>query len=141
VNILVDTSVWSLALRRASRKLNSPERMLVAELAELVSEGRAKIIGIVRQELLSGIKSQAQFGQLQQTLRSFPDEPVSTADYESAASASNRCRSAGIAVALTDMLLCALSELRGWPIFTSDSDFRRYATVLAIKLHEPRRSK
>jgi len=140
VNVLVDTSVWSLALRRPPRKLSPAERMLVAELAELVREGRGRIIGIVRQELLSGIKSPSQFEQLQQTLRSFPDEPVSTADYESAASAGNRCRSAGIAVAVTDMLLCAVSELRGWPIFTSDSDFRRYATVLAIKLHEPRRS-
>ncbi len=114
--------------------------MLVAELAELVSEGRARIIGIVRQELLSGIKSQSQFGQLQQTLRSFrtnPSAPPTTIRSLGQQPLPQR----GIAVAVTDMLLCALSELRGWPIFTSDSDFRRYATVLAINLHEPRRSR
>ena len=113
---------------------------MVAELAELINEGRARIIGIVRQELLSGIKSQAQFAQLQKNLRSFPDEPLTTQDYESAAMAGNRCRAQGIAVALPDMLVCAVSALRGWPIFTSDSDFRRYATVLPIKLHQPRLS-
>jgi len=139
VNILVDTSLWSLALRRPPRKLNSAEQLLVAELAELIREGRAKILGIVRQELLSGIKNQTQFAELQQILRSFPDEPVTTEDHESAALAGNRCRSHGIAVAPVDMLLCAVSDLRGWPIFTSDSDFRRYSTVLSIKLHEPRR--
>jgi len=139
MNVLVDTSVWSLALRRPSRSLNSAEIVLVAELAELINEGRAKMIGIVRQELLSGIKSQTQFAELQQTLRSFQDEPISTEDHESAALASNRCRSDGIAVALADMLVCAVSETRGWAIFTSDSDFRRYSTVLSIKLYEPRR--
>jgi predicted nucleic acid-binding protein len=140
VNVLVDTSVWSLALRRPSAKLNFADKSIVAELTELIHESRAKIIGIVRQELLSGIKNQSQFAQLQQTLRSFPDEPLTIADHESAARASNLCRSGGVAVALTDVLICAVSELRGWPIFTSDSDFRRYSAFLPIKLHQPRRS-
>jgi hypothetical protein len=54
MNALVDTSVWSLALRRKTENLSTNERLLVAELSELIREGRARVIGLVRQELLSG---------------------------------------------------------------------------------------
>jgi len=61
VNVLVDTSVWHLALRRKSHKLNPEEGLHVHGLTELITEGRAKIIGLIRQEILSGIKNFAQF--------------------------------------------------------------------------------
>jgi hypothetical protein len=60
VNVLVDTSVWSLALRRARRIDDAVPR----ELAELIQEGRVVLIDSVRQELLSGIRSKPQFEQL-----------------------------------------------------------------------------
>ena len=62
MNILVDTSVWSLALRRKTESLNATERFLVAELSELIREGRARLVGLVRQELLSGIFGRHQRG-------------------------------------------------------------------------------
>jgi predicted nucleic acid-binding protein len=139
VNVLVDTSVWSLALRRAPRDLSPAEKAAVAELAELINEGRAKIIGLVRQELLSGIKSPGQFAKLQEILRSFPDEPLATSDYESAAAASNQCRSKGLAVSVSDMLICAVAQSRGWAIFSTDPDFKRYASVLPFHLHAIRK--
>ncbi len=74
MNVLVDTSVWSLALRRKNESLGTNERPLVAELAELIREGRARVIGLVRQELLSGIKTTEQYEKLRLHLRSFPDE-------------------------------------------------------------------
>jgi hypothetical protein len=40
MNVLVDTSVWSLALRRKTASLNTTEKFIVAELSELVREGR-----------------------------------------------------------------------------------------------------
>lgn len=138
MNVLVDTSIWSLALRRSSRHLNSAEKKQVSELAELINEGRAKIIGIVRQELLSGIKTQPQFHKLQEILSAFPDEPVSTADHETAALHGNQCRSKGLAVATVDMLICSVAHSRDWAIFSSDPDFKRYAAVLSLVLHSPR---
>jgi predicted nucleic acid-binding protein len=138
VNVLVDTSVWSLALRRSPINLNATEKALVEELAELIKEGRARIIGLVRQELLSGIKSPAQFSRLSEILRSFPDEPVGTSDYEEAATAGNRCRSKGIAVNVVDMLICVVAETRGWTVFSTDPDFNRYAAVLGFKVHSVR---
>ena len=136
---LVDTSVWSLALRRKSEVLNSAEKSVVAELTELIKEGRAGIIGLIRQELLSGIRNVEQYEKLCTYLRSFPDEPVDTADYEGAARAGNQCRSKGIAVSVVDALLCAVAMKRRWTIFTTDPDFKNYATVLPLKLHALRK--
>ena len=48
VNVLVDTSVWSLALRRPAAHGSSE----TAELVELIREGRVAMIGAIRQEIL-----------------------------------------------------------------------------------------
>ena len=139
MNVLVDTSVWSLALRRRPRDLNSGEKAIVFELAELINEGRARIIGLVRQELLSGIRAPGQFAKLQGILRSFPDEPLSTGDYEAGAVAANQCISKGLAVSVSDTLICAVAQSRGWGIFSTDPDFKRYASVLVLTLHAVRK--
>jgi hypothetical protein len=138
MNVLVDTSVWSLALRRKSDNLKANERFLVAELAELIREGRTRMIGLVRQELLSGIKSTDQYEKLKTHLRSFPDVVVETSDYEAAAEASNRCRGKGVGVSIVDILLCAVAMKREWAIFTTDPDFLNYSKVLPLATHSPR---
>ena len=50
MKVLVDTSVWSLALRRR----NSSEEPAVEQLRWLIDQGRVAMIGPIRQELLSG---------------------------------------------------------------------------------------
>ncbi|MGC0771726.1 MAG: PIN domain-containing protein [Candidatus Acidiferrum sp.] len=139
MNVLVDTSVWSLAFRRKAEDLSAGEKIIVAELSELVKEGRARIFGLVRQELLSGIRSAAQYEKLRSALRSFPDEMVDTSDYESAAKASNECRAKGLVVSIDDILICEMAISRDWFFFTTDPDFDHYTKVLPIKLHKPRR--
>jgi predicted nucleic acid-binding protein len=138
VNVLVDTSIWSLALRRKSQDLNPAETTAVSELTNLIKEGRARVIGLVRQELLSGIKSASQYEKLRAVLRSFPDEPIATTDYEAAAKASNDCRARGVAVSVSDILICAIALARDWSIFATDPDFKSYAKILPLKLHTPR---
>jgi predicted nucleic acid-binding protein len=139
MNVLVDTSVWSLALRRKNETLSPHERFLVTELSEVIREGRARVIGLVRQELLSGIKTSEQYEKLKLYLRSFPDEAVDTSDYEEAAKAGNRCRTKGVVVSIVDILLCAVAIKREWAIFTTDPDFSSYAKALPLRLHESRR--
>lgn len=139
MNVLVDTSVWSLALRRKASDLNTEEVAIVGELTHLIREGRAHIIGLIRQELLSGIKNSSQYDKLRNILRTFPDESLDTADYETAADAGNRCRAKGVAASAPDMLICAVSQSRDWAVFSTDPDFQKYANVLAIRLHVPRR--
>jgi len=139
VNVLVDTSIWSLALRRKAHDLNPAQRATVAELTSLIQEGRARIIGLIRQELLSGIKTSSQYEKLHTVLRSFPDEPISTVDYEAAAKAGNDCRARGVAVSVADILICAIAIARDWSIFANDPDFKSYARILPLKLHTPRK--
>ncbi len=139
MNVLVDTSVWSLALRRKNESLGTNERLLVAELSELIREGRARVIGLVRQELLAGIKTTEQYEKLRLHLRSFPDQVVDTTDYEEAATAGNRCRAKGVVVSIVDVLLCAVAIKRQWAIFTTDPDFSNYAKVLPLHIHALRR--
>jgi predicted nucleic acid-binding protein len=135
VNVLVDTSVWSLALRRKPEDLNQSEHQFVSKLTEIIGEGRARILGPIRQELLSGIKDGAQFERVRTTLRAFPDEPLSIDDHEEAARASNACRARGVAATLVDALICATTVSRRWTILTTDADFARYASLLPIQLH------
>lgn len=138
MNVLVDTSAWSAALRR--RGAPSPEDAEIArELSDLIHEGRALLAGPIRQEILSGISDPAQFRLLRDRLRAFDDLPIRTADYERAAEFSNTCRQAGIQGSHVDFLVCSVAAGGGASIFTTDRDFGRYAKLLPIVLHAPRR--
>jgi predicted nucleic acid-binding protein len=138
MNTLVDTSVWSFGLRRKPEDLSRRERVIVAELSELVKEGNIRIIGPVRLELLSGLKTEGQYEKVRAKLSAFQDEPLQTADYESAAKASNQCRAKGLAVSAVDILICAVALGRNWNIFTTDPDFESYTRILPVRLHKPR---
>lgn len=134
MNVLVDTSVWSLSLRRAKRVDDGNSR----ELSELIREGRVVMIGPVRQELLSGIKTKSQFELLRDHLRAFSDLALEPADYEEAADAFNRCRERGIQGSNTDFLVCSVALRRDLAVYTKDKDFLQYGKILELKLHEPR---
>jgi hypothetical protein len=134
MRVLVDTSVWSLALRR-NAPADGPE---LAELIELIREVRVQMIGPVRQELLCGVRSQAQFRKLREHLRAFPDLELTTRDYETAAEFCNLCRGKGIQGSNTDFLICAVAARHKIPIFTTDGDFTLYQPHLPIALHSPR---
>ena len=136
--VLVDTSVWSLSLRRQARNLTETQKHICDELAELIGEARARLIGPVRQELLSGIRTETQHQRLQQALRAFEDPSLAVEDYEEAARMANLCRIRGVAGSPTDFLICAAALRREWPIFTTDQDFLRYARLLPLQLHQPR---
>jgi predicted nucleic acid-binding protein len=133
--VLVDTPVWSLALRRKADDLSAPERALSGTLAQLVREGRAQIAGVVRQELLSGIREPERFEKLRVALRAFDDPQLEAADYEEAARMHNQCRSRGIAGSAIDFLICAVAHRRRWQIFSTDHDFERYGKALGLKLY------
>ena len=130
MKVLVDTSVWSLALRR-----RSPAHKSVDELQRLIVAGRAAIIGPIRQEVLSGIRDASAFERLRDRLGAFPDEPLATADYERAAEFFNTCRAKGLQGSNTDFLLCAVSVRHRMPLLTTDEDFSRYAKVIPFALH------
>ena len=131
MKVLVDTSVWSLALRRRA----GPEHEAASALKALVIQGRVAIIGPIRQELLSGIREQSHYETLRDHLRAFHDEALQTEDFEQAAAYFNDCRVRGIQGSNTDFLICAVAERRGFPILTTDADFLGFAGILPIALY------
>lgn len=133
--VLVDTPVWSLALRRGLTDLNPHEQLLKSALQELVRDGRAQLLGPVRQELLSGLRQEKSFTELRDYLRAFDGPNLDVADYEEAAHIHNQCRSRGIAGSAVDFLICAAASRRGWQIFTTDQDFTRYAKAFPLQLY------
>jgi predicted nucleic acid-binding protein len=134
--VLIDTPVWSLALRRKSARLSPVESRLVEEWTRLVRDGRARLAGIVRQEVLSGIRDARSFETLRERLAAFEDVPLGSADHERAAGYYNTCRAKSVTPTAFDMLICALATAHRLAIFTTDTDFRRYANVLPITLHD-----
>jgi hypothetical protein len=92
------------------------------------------MMGPIRQELLSGIKEEAQFDRLREELRSFKDVQLHTADYERAAAMSNACRAQGVASSSVDMLICAVALRLESAIFTMDRDYARYSEILGVRL-------
>ena len=130
MNVIVDTCVWSLALRRSESTASREVHLL----QELVQDGRVAMLGPIRQELLSGVKSASQFKKLAEALEAFPDEELITEDYVEAARCFNRCRSKGIQGSNTDFLLCAVSLRKGFPILTTDGDFGHFKRVLRVGL-------
>jgi len=134
VKILVDTCIWSAALRRTKEKKTG----IIQELRSLILEHRVVIIGPIRQEILSGLREDTQFNRLSEHLAAFPDIPLKTDDYLSAATFFNTCRVKGVQGSNTDFLICAVAVRCQLAIYTTDKDFSHFAKLLPITLHETR---
>jgi len=132
MKVIVDTSVWSLALRRGRPDASEP----VQELQNLIHDHRVEMMGPIRQEILSGIRNESQFKKLQNHLKSFPDLPILTEDYVTAARYFNLCRSKGIQGSNTDFLICAVAVRNKFSIYTTDKDFERFSKHLHVVLHQ-----
>ena len=136
MKILVDTSVWSLVLRK--KKPGNADLFVIDEFKELIRELRVVIIGPIRQEILSGISDVQKFLKLKEHLAFFDDEILSSNYFENAAQYSNLCRSKGVQGSHTDFLICSVANIHNYPIFTLDKDFQIYPKYIDIKLHKMR---
>jgi predicted nucleic acid-binding protein len=136
MRVLIDTSIWSLALRRSE----DTQHYEVEELRRLISAHVAEIIGPIRQEVLSGVRDPAQFDRLESHLAAFADLPLLMEDYVTAVKFYNLCRSKGIQGSNTDFLICALAVRRDLAVFTTDVDFAHFAKCLPVVLHEMRKT-
>ena len=132
MRVLVDTSVWSLALRRSEQA----EGNEAAELRRLIAGHVVEIVGPIRQEVLSGVRDASHFERLASHLQAFPDAAIRTEDYVTAAKFFNLCRSKGIQGSNTDFLICAVAVRHDFAVFTIDRDFRLFAKHVPVVLHE-----
>ena len=132
--IFVDTSVWSLAFRRSNSAIPIQE---VLQLHELISQDAPlAVAGIVMQELLSGLREEAQFKRLHGLLASFPLVLASQAHHVLAAQIANRCRQGGIATSATDCLIAAICIANNSPLLTADKDFERMTVFCDLRLYQ-----
>ena len=133
MRVIVDTDVWSEAFRK-----KGPKSDFVDELINLIQEGRVQMIGVVRMEILSGIRGEKMFRTLKEKLDAFPDRTLDSEVFVTAAQFLNLCRSKGIQGSNNDFIICACSMLWKTPILSEDKDFLGYQTILPIEMAKPR---
>ncbi len=134
--ILLDTSVLSRVFRR--RRPGPSETRFRAVVEGLL---RADIpIGlpsIVLQELLSGIRSDQEFADLHERLRSaFTIVHPSVAEHVEAARLRNVCLAKGLNLSGIDCLIAATTISGGHELFAVDGDFRQLARHAPLRLFD-----
>ncbi|MBL0711388.1 MAG: hypothetical protein JJV99_10305 [Colwellia sp.] len=130
--VIVDTCIWSLALRRS----NTQDEVISQELTTLIYAECAKIIGPIRQEILSSYSNFEQYKKLKAKLEYFPNQTLIDDDFISASEFSNTCRTKGIQGSHIGFLICAVADRLKMNIFTCDKDFVFYSKHLPIELYK-----
>jgi predicted nucleic acid-binding protein len=129
MKVVVDTPVWSAYLRRPD-----PPESLAVVLERFIRRDQVHLLGIVRQELLSGVPHPQQFDRLSRALSGLPDELATSDDHSLAAKFYNLCRANGVQGSSIDFLICAIAKRLRSPILTLDRDFLSYARYLPVRI-------
>jgi predicted nucleic acid-binding protein len=131
LSLFVDTSVWSLALRRDAPSDASPVRALV----RAIEAGETLLTtGLVLQELLQGFSGPTARTQILQRFSALPLLVPDRDDHIRAADVRNTCRRAGVQIATIDALLAQLCIRHGLTMLSTDNDFSRIAAHCPLKL-------
>ena len=131
MSLFVDTSVWSLALRRTA----PPDLPHIHRLQDALQGGEAiYTTGIVLQELLQGFSGPKAEEQIVQRFASLPYVVPDRRDYICAAALRNVCRRSGLQVGTIDALLAQLCIERGLEMLSTDKDFEGIATRCGLAL-------
>lgn len=134
--IVADTSLLSVLLRRKRAGLVITPH---AELfRQMVTRGVSPSVpGIVVQEILSGVRSDAQFAQLGNALQRLPILLAGTSDHVFAAGLFNTCKRHGVSATVIDCLIAAQTIANGARLWTLDQDFARIARHSELALFSP----
>lgn len=131
VSLFVDTSVWSLALRRDTPSTAPQVRALRRAL-----EGGESVVttGLVLQELLQGFTGPRAGTEIVERFSALPLLAPDREDHIDAAGLRNRCRRAGVQVGTIDALLAQLCIRYELTLLTTDEDFTRIASHSALRI-------
>lgn len=131
MSLFVDTSVWSLALRRDSPSTSREVRALV----RAIEAGETLLTtGLVLQELLQGFAGPKAREQILERFSAIPLIVPDRDDHIRAADLRNRCRQIGIQVATIDALLAQLCLRHDLTMLSADADFERIAGRTNLRL-------
>lgn len=132
--MLVDTSVWSLALRRDGHS----DDPTVAVLAEaLDGTGQVFTTGLILQELLQGFHGPRSRKRIIDRFSALPFLIPDRTDHIDGAQLRNRCRRKGLQLGTIDALLAQLCVRHDLLMLTTDQDFSRAAPVGGLRVWEP----
>ncbi len=131
MSLLVDTSVWSLALRR-----DSPAQAPAVLALQAALSGAELIVttGLVMQELLQGFSGPRARLEIVQRFSALSFVSPDREDHVEAAELRNACRRAGVQVGTIDALLAQLCMRHNLTLLTVDNDFTHAAKHCALKL-------
>ena len=132
MNVLVDTSVWSLALRRDAPS-EIPE---VDELKRSLGEGTVYCTGLVLQEILQGFSKPKAHDQILARFSALPLLVPDREDHVQAAELRNQCRRKGVQAGTIDALLAQLCVRHELTMLSTDNDFRHIAKVVPLSVWE-----
>ena len=137
MTLFVDTSVWSLALRRDAPKPTAEVNALAAAL-----EGGQSVVttGLVLQELLQGFAGPRDRAQIIDRFGALPMISPDRQDHIDAAELRNRCRRGGVQVGTIDAILAQLCIRHQLTLLTLDKDFTGIAAHNALRLWSPGRA-
>jgi predicted nucleic acid-binding protein len=135
VTLLVDTSVWSLALRRDK----APATPEVGALRTALESGEIVVTtGLILQELLQGFSGPRAREQLIAQFSALPLLSPTRADHIEAAALRNHCRKAGVQIGTIDALLAQLCIGQDLTLLSADRDFTHIAARSALRLWKGR---
>ena len=138
MTLLVDTSVWSLALRRDTAA-SEPE---VQQLKDaLFGADIVVTTGLVLQELLQGFSGAKASAQIIERFAALPLLQPDREDHVAAADLRNKCRRAGVQLGTIDALLAQLCIQHDLTLLSTDNDFKRAAKHCALRVWSPKASK
>lgn len=133
MSLLVDTSVWSLSLRR-----DAPDLPEVRELRRaLGGNDLVMTTGIILQELLQGLVSSNSRARMRDRMSRLSKVTVDLDDHLAAAEAFVACRERGVQLGTVDALLATLCVRRGLTLLTTDRDFVHAAPILGLRVWRP----
>jgi len=135
VSLLVDTSVWSLALRRDVEQ-SAPE--VVALRHALLGTDQVFTTGLVLQELLQGFAGPKDRAQLVDRLSALAFLQPVKEDHIEAAEVRNSCRRCGVQVGTIDALLIQLCRKNDLTLLTRDQDFHAATKHVEFRLWSAR---
>lgn len=131
MNLFVDTSVWSLALRRDAPPRHAGVQLLHKAL--LAGDG-IFITGIVLQELLQGFHGPKDRKRIIERLSVLPLLNPTRDTHIEAAQLRNACRRHGVQLGTVDALIAQLCIEHDLPLLTADQDFAHAARFVPLKL-------
>lgn len=124
MSLLVDTSVWSLALRRDTPPDTSSLQAAVSALRDALQRGDTIVTtGLILQELLQGVVQPRSRERIADQFSALPCLMPDRDDHAQAALLHTRCRQRGLQVGTIDALIAQLCIRHQLMLLTTDRDF------------------